>query len=127
MITRPVSENRPPANPCIQTHSDVTLFLECVSSDGRVYGFAYSHLSSYRLEPNPAFEHAPDAPPERLALWFSTHQVLILGSQLDRLRDLIRKGAGFTVKPLETRYANLHQAECFVAEVTVLPQDEPNR
>lgn len=111
-------------SPCIQLHTVEGAFsLECVSSDGRLHGFPYYHLANYRLEPNPALERTAGAPPERLALSFSTHEVVILGRQLDSLRNLISKTAGITVKPLESRYENLDPKECFVSEITVSPNE----
>jgi hypothetical protein len=120
-MTTPLSELTPTVNPCLSVYSqEGAFFLECVTREGRVYGFPYSHLSNYILEPNPTIEDAPDAPPDRLSLWFSAHQVIILGWQLDELRSLIRKGTGVTVKALEPRYANLEPKKCFVSEVAVL-------
>ena len=108
------------SNPCLGHPKEGALFLECVTRDGRVYGFPYSHLTNYLLEPNPAIEDASDAPPQRLSLWFPTHLVVILGWYLSQASDLIRSGAGLTLKPLDSRYANLKPEECFICEVAVL-------
>lgn len=120
--TAPLFE--PPANPCLKKHGDIAFFIECVTADGRVYGFPYSHLSNYLLEPNPALEHSSEAPPERLSLWFSTHQVLILGWCLDEIRLLLRDGTSVTITTREYRYAHLQPKMCFVSEVAVLSARE---
>ena len=62
----------------------------------------------------------PKAPPERLSLWFSSHDVLITGWHLDHLRQLLRSGRSYTVTATDPRYLNLKPKECFVAEVIVL-------
>lgn len=125
-MTTPLEEVCPPrpVNPCLEEHGGAVFFLECVTADGRVHGFPYSHLTNYLLDPNPALEHAADAPPERLSLWFSTHQVLILGWRLDDIRYFLRKATGITIKALDPRYANLKPNMCFVSEVAVLSARE---
>ena len=120
-MTTPLDDIVPPPNPCLGHPKEGAFFLECATRDGRVYGFPYSHLSNYLLEPNPALEDASDAPPERLSLWFPTHQVLILGSHLSQACDLIRAGSGVTFKPLDSRYANLKPKECFVSSIIIIP------
>jgi len=119
-----VTGKQPTPNRCLEKHDEATFFLECVTLDGRVHGFPYSHLSNYLLEPNPALEHASDAPPERLSLWFSTHQVLILGWRLDEIRSFLHKASGITIKAADSRYANLDLTHCHVSEVAVLSTQE---
>jgi hypothetical protein len=57
-------------------------------------------------------------------LWFSTHQVVILGWHLQSIRTCIRHAQGFTVKALDPRYANLQPKECFVSDIAVLTAGE---
>lgn len=128
-MTTPLEEvlasSHPRPNPCLEPHlEEGSFFIECLSSDNLLHGFPYAHLLNYRIEANPELERSPSAPPERLSLWFSTHQVLILGWHLDSLRYYLRKGAGITLKPLDPRYQNLQPKECFISEVTVLPAEK---
>jgi hypothetical protein len=47
-------------------------------------------LIDYTLEPNPDAGEDKSAPPQKLALAFSTAAVVILGWRLGRLADLLR-------------------------------------
>lgn len=104
----------------IYEHSSPGAFLECVTKDGRVYGFPFSQLLHYLLQPNPELETTPSAPPEQISLWFSSHDVLITGWHFEPLRKLLRDGKSFTVSAGDSRYLNLKPKECFVAEIVIL-------
>jgi hypothetical protein len=106
--------------PSIVERAGHSLFLEAVTRQGRVYGFPLAQVVNYLLEANPDLELDAQAPPERFSLWFSTHDVLLLGWRLDHLRQLLRKGQSFTVTAADPRYLNVKPKECFVAEVIVL-------
>jgi hypothetical protein len=54
-------------------------FIEFVTADVRVHGFARSQLMSYTLEQIVESERKADAPQDRLQLFFSTHDVTLSG------------------------------------------------
>ena len=60
------------------------------------------NLAGNTLEPNPDAGENKDAPPQRLALAFSTADVVILGWRLGRLADLLRENTLATVHVLST-------------------------
>ena len=103
--------------PCVEENKGHSLCLEFVTRDGRVYGFPYVHLLNYLLEKNP--DGSENDPPERLSLWFSTHDVLVLGWRLDALRSLLREGKVACVTAKEPRYANLNAQKPFVGEIVI--------
>ena len=63
------------------------------------------------------------APPLKLAIGFSTGDVLILGWHFGRLADLLRENDLATVHVLSKRYADLDRAKPFIASITVTPID----
>jgi len=105
---------------CIKENDGHSLCLEFETRDGRVYGFPYVHLLNYLLEKK---EENSDAgnnhPPERLSLWFSTHDVVVVGWRLDGLRFLLREGKVACVTAQEPRYANLNTQKPFVTEIVI--------
>jgi len=84
-------------------------------------GFHTSQLIEYALEPNPDAGDDKNAPPQKLALAFSTADVVILGWRLGRLADLLRENNLATVHVLSKRYADLDRARPFVASVNITP------
>ena len=110
-------------NLSLQEHGSHNLFIECVNKDG-VYGFPFSQLVKYLVESNPDLARTPDAPPERISLWFSTDDVVVTGWFLEPIRELLREGKSFTLVARDTRYLNLKPKECFVAEISVVAAGE---
>jgi hypothetical protein len=83
------------------------------------HGFHTSQLIDYTLEPNPDAGEDRNAPPQRLALAFSTADVMILGWRLGRLADLLRENNLATVHVLSKRYAELDDSRPFVASIII--------
>jgi hypothetical protein len=96
---------------CIEFHLD----------EERRRGFHTSQLIDYTLEPNPHAEGDKTGPPQKLALAFSTADVVILGWRLVRLADLLRENNLATVYVLSKRYADLDRARPFVASIIITP------
>jgi hypothetical protein len=96
---------------CVEFHLD----------DEHRHGFHTSQLIDYTLEPNPDGGEDKTAPPQKLALAFSTADVVILGWRLGRLADLLRENNLATVHVLSKRYADLDRARPFVASVNITP------
>ena len=80
---------------------------------------AKSVSGNYTLEPNPDAEDDKNAPPQKLALAFSTAVVVILGWRLDRLADLLRETVLATIHVLPKRYADLDRVSPFVASIAI--------
>jgi hypothetical protein len=94
---------------CIEFHHD----------DDRRRGFHASQLIDYILEPNPDAADDKDAPPQKLALAFSTADVVVLGWRLCRLADLLRENKLVAVRILPKRYADLDRSKVFVSSITI--------
>ena len=95
---------------CIEFHLD----------EERRRGFHTSQLIDYTLEPNPDAGENKNAPPQKLALAFSTADVVILGWRLGRLADLLRENDLATVHVLSKRYADLDRGP-FVVAIIITP------
>jgi hypothetical protein len=85
------------------------------------HGFHASQLIDYTLEPNPDVGEDENSPPQKLALAFSTADVVILGWRLGRLADLLRENELATVHVLPERYAEVDSARPFVASIIIAP------
>jgi hypothetical protein len=71
-------------------------------------GFHAGQLIAYYLGPNPdAKEGNADAPPQKLALAFSTADVVILGWRLDRIADYLGENRLVAVRARPKRYVEL--------------------
>ncbi len=98
------------------------LCIEFQLSDGRVFGFPYSHLVHYRLE-----ESADsDAGPEKLTLEFSRHNVLINGARLSGLGQLLQAGRLARLCEMDSRYENVASERPFISNVQVKSGREAN-
>ena len=96
---------------CIEFHLD----------EEHRHGFHTSQLIDYTLEPKPNTGENKNAPPQKLALAFSTADVVILGWRLGRLTDLLRENNLATVHVLSKRYADLDGSRPSVASITITP------
>ena len=81
----------------------------------------YSQLINYVLEANPALQSNRDAPPERLTIGFSSHDVVVLGWRIRALTTLLHDAKVGTIRTIDVRYGNLSNVEPFIAEITVTP------
>ena len=104
---------------CIEEAEHPVLMLDFLSRDGRIHGFPYSQLVNYIFDPNPELSRGKDAPPERLTLSFSTHDVIVTGWWLLALRPLLLSAKLAALCAADTRYANVARTKPFVAEISV--------
>ena len=75
----------------------------------------------YTLEPNPDAEDDKNAPAQKLALAFSTADVVILGWRLGLLADNLRDNSLAAVRPRSKRYGELDRKNVFVASIKIIP------
>ena len=85
------------------------------------HGFHTSQLIDYTLEPDPSAGGDNTAPSQKLALAFSTADVVILGWRLDRLADKLRENDLATVHVLPKRYGDLDRGRPSVASIIITP------
>ena len=84
----PSASNR--QNPCFGTDSTIAA-LNVLADDQHSYLLPYAQFLRSRRTANPALEHEPQAPPERLLIHFAMADVLVLGSGLKALERGLQK------------------------------------
>ena len=95
--------------------------IEFHLSEHKRRGFHTSQLIEYSLEPNPDAEDDKNAPPQKLALAFSTADVVVLGWRLGLLADKLQENDLAAVRALAKRYAEVDRHMPFVASITITP------
>jgi hypothetical protein len=111
----------PTKDDCYTTAGKYCACIEFHLDEEHRHGFHTSQLIDYTLEPNPYAEDDKNAPPQKLALAFSTADVVILGWRLSRLANLLRENDLATVHVIPKRYADLDRTQIFVASITITP------
>ena len=106
---------------CFELHGSSSATIDFFTGDKRVYGFPYHHLIHYVLDANPNLDRDRDAPPERITLWFSSHDVVVLGWRLQGLLQFFHDAKITTIRSIDARYANLGDVMPFIAEIIVTP------
>ena len=109
----------PTKDDCYTTSVKYCACIEFHLDEENRHSFQTSQLIEYTLEPNSDAENDKNAPPEKLALAFSTADVVILGWRLGRLADLLRENHLATVHVMSKRYADLDRARPFVASIII--------
>ena len=109
----------PTKDDCYTTSGKYCACIEFHLDEERRHGFHTSQLIEYTLQPNPDAGDDKNAPPQKLALVFSTADVVVLGWRLGRLADLLRENNLAAVHVLSKRYADLDPVRPFVAFITV--------
>ena len=116
---RPLTESdfRAGQNPCFT--SDIkSAALNVYADDRHNYLLPYAQFLSAERFANPALEHEPEAPPEKMLIRFAQAEVVVLGSGLDAVeRDLQQCELKF-VKSAPRRFAGLLNTHIAVVTIT---------
>lgn len=75
------SPSEPRDNPCFGSDAKVAV-LNVMADDGTSYLLPYAQFLCAERIVNPALEQKPDAPPEKLLIYFVAAEVVLLGSGL---------------------------------------------
>ena len=95
--------------------------IEFHLSEHQRRGFHTSQLIEYTLEPNPDAGDDKNEPPQKLALAFSTADVVVLGWRLGFLADKLQENDLAAVRALSKRYAEVDRHMPFVASIAITP------
>ena len=107
-----------------KSYTSVSKYCACIEfhlDEHRRRGFHSSQLIQYALDPNPDVEDDKHAPPEKLALAFSTADVVILGWCLGLLADRLRDNELAIVRIQPKRYSGIDQHTPFVTDIKITP------
>jgi hypothetical protein len=100
----PASASSPRDNPCLGSDPSITA-LDVFADNGTSYLLPYAQFLYAERISNPALEKEPDAPPEKMRIFFATAEVVVLGSGLKRLEHGIQKSELKFVKSADRRLA----------------------
>jgi hypothetical protein len=106
------------------SYTSVSKYCACIEfhlDEHRRRGFHSSQLIHYALDPNSDAEDDKNAPPEKLALAFSTADVVILGWRLGLLTDRLRENELALVRVQPKRYSEIDRNMPFVTSIKITP------
>jgi hypothetical protein len=112
----PASASSPRENPCLGSDPTITA-LDVFADNGPSYLLPYAQFLYAERISNPALEKEPDAPPEKMRIFFATAEVVVLGSGLKRLEQGIQKSELKFVKSADRRLATTLSTH--IAAVTI--------
>jgi len=101
------------------THDSRAAFIHFITSDGREFGFPFSQLLHFVLEPNPSPATGSTAPPQRLLLAFPSHDVTLTGYRLHLLCEWLDQQRALRLKAEDARFANLQDKQPFVTTIAI--------
>ena len=106
---------------CYETMNKYCACIEFQLDKEHCHGFHTSQLIGYTIEPNPDACDDRDAPPQKLALTFSTADVVVLGWRLETLAQKLCENELAMVRILPKRYAHVDRFKTFVASIKITP------
>lgn len=107
---------------CLESSHIYTASIRIRADDQRSYCFAVSHYIDGMIEANASTE--TNAPRERLVLRFTTGEVTVLGSGLERIEDRLAEGHLRGLKTVESRYASALKNGPIISSLTVNRKEE---
>jgi hypothetical protein len=107
---------------CMESSHAYTVSVRIRADDRRIYSFAVSHYLDAVLEAGSSRE--ANTPPERLVLRFTSGEVTVLGSGLERIEDRLSEGHLRGLKTVEPRHASLLKSGPIISSLTVHRKDE---
>ncbi|MBK8001297.1 MAG: hypothetical protein IPK15_21975 [Verrucomicrobia bacterium] len=107
---------------CLESSQTYNASVSFRADDRRSYCFSTGHYIDAVIEANN--DQRPGAPAQRLTLRFTSGEVMILGSGLERIEDRLAEGHLRGVKAVEPRYASLLKFGPVVLSITVQRKEE---
>lgn len=103
---------------CLDKHGGYCASVCITADDGRAYSFAAAHYLDAVHEPNATSEaHAAS---ERVVLRFTTGEVTLLGSRLERVEDALAEGHLRALRAVNPRYGGLLKTGPLILSITVI-------
>jgi hypothetical protein len=117
--TWPTERETDAASACIHEKPQECQLVDFVTQDGRYYSFPLAQLVQCVLERNPSFEEQPDSPSDRLTIAFPTQDVVVLGWNLNQLRDALDRGKPVLVQARDARHVGAGDGQAFVSGISI--------
>ena len=106
---------------CYTSSGKYCFCIEFYLDEHHRHGFPASQLIHYTLASNPEAEDDKNVPPQKLALAFSTADVVMLGWRLGLIADKLQENELAAVHVLAKRYGELDRKMPFVASIKITP------
>jgi hypothetical protein len=110
-------------NECYESAIKYCACIEFRPDEETSWGFSVGQLIAYTLEPNPDAGVNKDMP-QRLAIAFSTADVVILGRHLEPLTSRLRGNELVVVRAMPGCGGKLGPTTVFVASIAITPIDK---
>lgn len=110
-------------NECYESATKYCACIEFRPDEETSCGFSVGQLIAYTLEPNPAAGANKDIS-QRLAIAFSTADVVILGRHLDPLTSRLRANELVAVRALPGCGGKLEANAVFIASIAITPIED---
>jgi hypothetical protein len=75
----------------VHRHDSNAAAIAVLTDDGISYLLPYAQFLYAERTANPALEKEPEAPPEKMSIYFGCAEVIVLGSGLKRLEAWLQK------------------------------------
>jgi hypothetical protein len=102
-----ISASSPRKNPCVGSDPNIAA-LEIIADDGISYLLPYAQFLYAERTANPALEKEPEAPPEKMSIYFGCAKVIVLGSGLKWLERRLQQYELSFVMPADSRLGNVY-------------------
>jgi hypothetical protein len=113
------TSSKAPQDSATATPDSRAAFIHFITDDGREFGFPFSQLLHFVLEPNPSPATGSPAPPQRLLLAFPSHDVTLTGFRLHLLCKWLDQQRALLFQAEDARFANLHDRQPFVTGISI--------
>ena len=107
---------------CLESSQIYTASIRIRADDRRAYCFATSHYLDALIEANA--DRQPNAPIQRLTLRFTSGEVVVLGSGLERIEDRLAESHLRGLKTVEPRHASLLKFGPIILSISVHRKEE---
>lgn len=107
---------------CLEFSHTYCASIRIKADDKRTYHFATSHYIDGMIEGSAGRE--VNAPPQRLVLRFTTGEVMVRGSRLERIEDQLAEGHLRGLKSVESRYAGMLKCGPIISSITVQRKED---
>jgi len=107
---------------CLESSQTYTASVRIQTDDRRAYCFSTNHYIDALIEANA--DRLPNAPTQRLILRFTTGEVTVLGSGLERIEDRLSEGHLRGLKTVVPCHASLLKFGPVILSITVNRKNE---
>jgi hypothetical protein len=109
-------------NACIG-HDSNAAAIAVLTDDGISYLLPYAQFLYAERTANPALEKEPEAPPERMSIYFGCAEVIVLGSGLKRLEGWLQKNELSFVMPADSRLGAVYDTLITTVTLTLTKEN----